>query len=82
MYWRGEARATHCIDCQRPVVCALCDACAEHCVMQHGPDECWEVHEAWRHGRADRVFDAAFAAFTPPPGAVAPAPLPRWIRTP
>jgi hypothetical protein len=64
-----------CPECGQPVVCFVCDTCAEHCVTEGGPDACWDAHESWRLGEGDATFGPDFR---PPAGSVPAAPKPRW----
>jgi hypothetical protein len=65
----------HCHGCCGPVVCMICDACAEHCTTEGGPDACWNGFEAWRAS----LDDPTLASVTrPSPSMVRPAPKPRW----
>jgi hypothetical protein len=66
-----------CFECGQPLVCFICDTCAEHCLTEGGPDACWKAHEAWRLGKGDPTFGDAMVTH-PGPGVVPPAPKPWW----
>ena len=56
----------------------VCEACADHCHTEGGPDACWEAHEKWRLTGMDDSVGVASAK----PAGVLPAPRPMWpIRT-
>jgi hypothetical protein len=65
-------------ECGKPLVCYLCDSCAEHYLTDADPDACWEAHEAWRLGKGDPTFGAGSTVTSPRRGTVPAAPRPRW----
>ena len=65
-------------ECGEPLVCFICDACPEHCLIDGGPDACWEAHEAWRLGKGDPTFGEGATVTHAPRGSIQPAPKPRW----
>lgn len=74
----GDDNQLLCEDCDTPLVCFICDTCAEHCRTEGGPDACWEAHEAWRLGKGDPTFGEGATVAHPPVGSILPAPKPRW----
>jgi hypothetical protein len=63
--------------CGKPLVCFICESCAEHCLTEGGPDACWDAQESWRLGKGDPTFGEGATVSRPPPG-TQPAPKPRW----
>jgi hypothetical protein len=74
--WGGATEAGAPGYCGKPMVCLICDTCAEHCHTEGGPDACWAAHERWRLGGPDGSL-ASITASMPPVG-VRAAPKPRW----
>jgi len=66
-----------CEGCGAPLVCFICDTCAEHCVTDSDPDACWEAHEQWRRRLGDPTFGPG-ATVTHPIAGIEAAPKPRW----
>jgi hypothetical protein len=65
--------------CGAPLVCAICESCAKHCLVGD-PWACWEAHERWRRGEPDQAFGGPTTSRPLPPEAVPPAPFPRMPR--
>jgi hypothetical protein len=73
-------------ECGAPLVCFICDSCAEHCLTDGDPDACREAHESWRLGKADPTFGRVRSSvggegkpimLNGEP--ISPAPRPRWL---
>jgi hypothetical protein len=74
----GECPAFVSEDCDKPIVCFVCDTCDEHCRTEGGPHACSKAHEAWRLGKGHPTFGEGVTVTHAPRGRVPPAPKPRW----
>jgi hypothetical protein len=48
-----------CHTCDKPIVCEICESCAEHCKTEAGPDACWQAIENYRQMLAPNYPAAA-----------------------
>ena len=58
--------------CGKPLVCFICETCAEHCTTAGDPDACWEAYEERRLGQIGEETGPQ-----PSPERALPAPKPR-----